>query len=302
VAQSGPGVNATFQYDALGRRISKTINGVATIYLSDGNDIVQEIGGSAVGASYVRSLSIDEPFVRQMASGNEFYHTDALGSTLALSSGAGAATVSYSYEAFGKITVSGTSTNTFQFTGRENDSTGLVYYRARYYSPALQRFLGEDPIGFNGGINLFAYVLNTPINRIDPFGLASICCRGVTGFSFFGNHCFIVPNNGRSWSLRDGGYFGSGPGVIDRGYDDRKSAECEECKPKGCKDPDQCFARVAGQYPDGGTYNFGGPNSNTFAARLANACCDGGFPNKFKRRAIGSEADPPYPQPPNDMR
>lgn len=146
VAMSGPGVTATFQYDALGRRISKTINGVTTSYLYDGNDIVQEIGGSAVGASYVRSLSIDEPFVRQMATGNEFYHTDTLGSSLAQSNAAGATTVSYSYEAFGKTTMTGTSSNPFQYTGRENDGTGLYYYRARYYRPTSQRFIGEDPI------------------------------------------------------------------------------------------------------------------------------------------------------------
>src|SRR5207245_2121204 len=102
-AISGPGVSASFVYDALGRRVSKTINSVAAQYFYDGKDIVQEIGGSSVGAIYLRSLSIDEPFVRQ-SSGSEYYHTDALGSTIALSNAAGATAVSYSYEAFGKPT------------------------------------------------------------------------------------------------------------------------------------------------------------------------------------------------------
>lgn len=49
---------------------------------------------------------------------------------------------------------------------------GCNYYRARYYHPALQRFISEDPIGFNGGdVNLYAYVANNPISRIDPLGL-----------------------------------------------------------------------------------------------------------------------------------
>lgn len=185
VSQAGPGVNATFQYDALGQRVSKTINGVTTSYLYDGNDIVQEIGGSAVGASYVRSLNIDEPFVRQMASGNEFYHTDELGSTLALSSAAGAMAVSYSYEAFGKTTVTGISSNPFQYTGRENDGSGLYYYRARYYTPHSQRFISEDPLEFESGdTNRYAYVFNSPTNDTDPTGeiipaLLAFCGRSV---------------------------------------------------------------------------------------------------------------------------
>ncbi len=46
------------------------------------------------------------------------------------------------------------------------------YYRARYYNSSLQRFISEDPIGFNGGMNFYAYVGNNPTNLIDPFGLA----------------------------------------------------------------------------------------------------------------------------------
>ena len=63
-------------------------------------------------------------------------------------------------------------------TGRENDQPvlsgvegGLYYYRARYYSPTLQRFISEDPIGLDGGINFYVYVGNNPITRVDPFGL-----------------------------------------------------------------------------------------------------------------------------------
>jgi len=174
VAIAGPGVTANFTYDAIRRRVSKTINGVTTQFLYDGKDIVQEIGESAVGASYVRSLRIDEPFVRQTSTGNEFYHVDALGSTLALSSAAGASVVNYSYEPFGKTTITGASSNPFQFTGRENDGAGLYYYRARYYSPTLHRFVRPDPLGLNGGsVNLYQYVLDNPVNQVDPDGRAA---------------------------------------------------------------------------------------------------------------------------------
>src|SRR5206468_659042 len=99
----------------------------------DGNDIAQESGASGV-ATYLRSLRIDEPFVRQSGI-SEYYHADALGSTLALSNASGAVATSYSYEAFGKTTITGASSNPFQYTGREDDGTGLFYYRARFYNP-----------------------------------------------------------------------------------------------------------------------------------------------------------------------
>jgi RHS repeat-associated protein len=140
------GTTASFTYDALGRRISKTINGVTTGFLYDGNDIIAEMQGGTITAFYLRGLNIDEPFIRITAAGNEYYHTDALGSTLALTNDVGAVTTTYAYEPFGKTTITGISTNPFQYTGRENDGTGLYYYRARYYAPSLQRFLNEDPL------------------------------------------------------------------------------------------------------------------------------------------------------------
>jgi RHS repeat-associated protein len=78
----------------------------------------------------------------------------------------------YTYEPFGKTAdTGGLNTNPFQFTGRENDGTGLYYYRARYYHPGLQRFMSEDPIGYAAGdINLFAYTGNSATNFRDPSG------------------------------------------------------------------------------------------------------------------------------------
>ena len=58
------------------------------------------------------------------------------------------------------------------YTGREYDAdTGLYYYRARWYDPEARRFISEDPIGLNGGINLYAYVNNNPLRYVDPSGL-----------------------------------------------------------------------------------------------------------------------------------
>lgn len=92
-------------------------------------------------------------------------------------------TTSYTYEPFGNATSSGaSSTNSFQYTGRETDGTRLAFFRARYYSPTLQRFLSEDPVGLAGGdVNLYAYVADQPLGLIDPLGL----CGG--GFGAFLN-------------------------------------------------------------------------------------------------------------------
>jgi RHS repeat-associated protein len=170
VSMSGPGLSASFQYDAVGRRVGKTVNSATTTYLHDGWQVVSEqTSGSAV--SYL-SAGLDEIVARSDSAGTTYPLVDALSSAMALTDAAGAVQTSYTYEPFGKATASGaSSTNTSKYTAREDDQTGLYYYRARYYSPRLQRFISEDPIGIAGGINLYAYVGNNPVSYSDPFGL-----------------------------------------------------------------------------------------------------------------------------------
>ncbi len=162
---------ANFQYDAFGRRKSKTVGGATTQFLYDGVNPAQEIGGAA--ANLLTGLGIDEVFTRTDSSGTRHFLTDALGSTLALADGAGAVQTQYTYEPFGQVTVNGpSSANPFQYTGRENDGTGLYYYRARYYHPGLQRFISEDPLGFAGGdADFYAYVGGAPADLTDPSGM-----------------------------------------------------------------------------------------------------------------------------------
>lgn len=164
--------NAVLQYDPLGRRQSKTVNGIQTGYLHDGINPVRELNADNSTKADLLTGGVDQFFSRTSNGTTSSFITDALGSTLALTDSAGAITTQYSYEAYGNTTASGTpSDNSFQFTGRENDGTGLMYYRARYYSPELSRFISQDPIGFNGGINFYAYVEGDPISGIDPLGL-----------------------------------------------------------------------------------------------------------------------------------
>jgi len=64
----------------------------------------------------------------------------------------------------------------FHFTGRENDGTGLYYYRARYYDPTQGRFVSDDPIGLTPGPNMYLYVRGNPVRFRDPLGLMIVEC------------------------------------------------------------------------------------------------------------------------------
>jgi RHS repeat-associated protein len=87
-----------------------------------------------------------------------------------LADASAALTTQYTFEPFGAASWTGTaSTNALQFSGRENDGTGMYSFRARYADSALGQFISEDPIGPSvGDSNLYRYVMSNPIGRIDP--------------------------------------------------------------------------------------------------------------------------------------
>jgi RHS repeat-associated protein len=211
-------LTASFAYDSLNRRISKTVNGTTTQYVYDDQDIIQEITGG-VTTSYIRPLNIDDPLTRTNSTVTRHYVRDALGSIVALVDDTGATKTTYVYDAFGNVATSGeNSDNPFQYTGRENDGTGLYYYRARYYSPEMQRFISEDPIRLaGGGLNYYAYVQNNPVNWIDPLGLwtANIGISGsinipIIGPVGVGGQGFAgIAYDGTHWAW----YWGGGGGV-----------------------------------------------------------------------------------------
>ena len=92
----------------------------------------------------------------------------------------GTVAAEYTYDAFGQITQTGPLQQPFGFTGREFDAeSGLYYYRARYYDPALGMFIQSDPIGFAAGdLNIYAYVGNDPANWSDPSGYSQALTQG----------------------------------------------------------------------------------------------------------------------------
>jgi RHS repeat-associated protein len=149
-AAAGTG-SSSFGYDALGRRVSRTSGGVTTQYLYDGLNVARELS-TAGNAELLSGLGVDDWFGRTQSSATVAMLRDALGSTIGLVNAGGAIATSYGYEPFGATAASGAaSSNSCQFTGREQDPTGLYYLRNRYYNPMLGRFLSPDPIGIAAG-------------------------------------------------------------------------------------------------------------------------------------------------------
>jgi RHS repeat-associated protein len=173
VTLPGTGGTVNFIYDPFGRRIEKSGPAGTTVYAYDGDNVVEGLGGGGnLLAHYTQGAGIDEPLAMTGTRGTYFFETDGLSSITSLTDGIGQLASSYVYDSFGNLTTStGTIANPFQYTAREFDSeTSLYYYRARYFDPSAGRFLSEDPIGLQAGVNFYSYVGNSPIDLVDPSG------------------------------------------------------------------------------------------------------------------------------------
>ncbi len=179
-------------YDVFDRRIGKSVDadgagpGAATVqrFVYAGDHIVLEFAGSSASDlthRYLHGPVVDQILADEVVTSLSQAGTvrwplaDHQGTIRDIVDSSAALLNHIKYDSFGKVTAETNAAVDFLFayTGRERDEeTGLYYYRARYYDPAVGRFVSEDPIGFLAGdANLTRYVGNGPTLSIDPMGL-----------------------------------------------------------------------------------------------------------------------------------
>lgn len=173
-----------YLYDGDGNRVAKIEGGITTRYLVDTNNhtghaqVVEELVGPNVSRQY--TYGHDLVSQRQLI-GTEwrvsFHGYDGHGSVRYLTDAGGAVTDTYTYDAFGNLIArTGATPNDYLYAGQRFDAAvGLYYLRARYMNPASGRFLTMDLLDGSAfepqTLHKYLYVVNDPVNKLDPSGL-----------------------------------------------------------------------------------------------------------------------------------
>jgi RHS repeat-associated protein len=171
----GGSTNLTYSYDPLDRLSSRSSGATDIVnYLYEGDQLLGEYSSTgALIRRYVRGPGIDEPIViydGANAATMTWLYPDERGSITATADASGNPVSLMSYGPFGEPNA--TTGVSLRYTGQMLDpDSGLYYYKARWYSPYLGRFLSPDPALFVDGLQTYTYVGNDPVDFTDPQGL-----------------------------------------------------------------------------------------------------------------------------------
>ena len=239
------GGTVSFDYDALGQPIVKrgSTGQVKRVTLFDGASIVADL--DSVGnrqAEYVYDAGTDAPYA--MVTGPtsvtavRYFAQDDFGNVQGQFADSVNATEKVSYGEWGLPTVSGETTpNRLTWKGLSYDpDVGLTYVRARWYDPNIGRFVSEDPLGLQAGINPYVFANNDPINGADPSGMDECITIDVPPAEVCsGNQCTDYDGYTKTVCISGGGggAGGSGSGgIVGTGGGESGSTVAQQPKPK----------------------------------------------------------------------
>ncbi len=201
--QTGPAAGLTqYGYDSDGLRTSRSHGGTTTSFVVDknrafGEVLVETTGGSTVTYTHGHDLVAQT----RPTTGTSFYLHDGQLSTRQLADDAGAVTDDYSFDAYGRTLASaGTTPNSYLYGGEQVDrSTGFYYLRARYYDPAVGRFVSTDPQQGSAfdppSLHRYLYANANPMNVSDPsgeFGISTVVLISSLGLLFLGSIYYLA--------------------------------------------------------------------------------------------------------------